>query len=74
MFVLKVSVPSTCALSTDTDECNSRDSNNCDVYADCVDFKGGYGCVCKKGYEGDGFNCTSMSLCVLTSLYNLLIQ
>ena len=50
---------------TDIDEC-TEGSNNCNVYADCIDNPGSFECVCKTGFSGDGFNCSSkwFSYCV----------
>ena len=41
----------------DIDECESLDSNNCDVNAMCTNTEGSYVCRCKRGYEGDGRFC-----------------
>ena len=30
----------------------------CDVNADCFNTIGQFECVCRSGYQGDGFNCT----------------
>ncbi|XP_068737137.1 uncharacterized protein [Montipora capricornis] len=40
----------------DIDECSSE--NNCDVNARCMNTIGSYNCTCKKGYQGDGRNCS----------------
>ncbi|XP_068683338.1 uncharacterized protein [Montipora foliosa] len=40
----------------DIDECSSE--NNCHVNANCTNTLGSYNCTCKKGYEGDGRNCS----------------
>ena len=43
----------------DIDECEVG-THNCDENANCADTPGSYTCICITGYEGDGFNCTSM--------------
>ena len=40
---------------SDIDECISRP---CDTNATCDNFVGSYNCTCKKGFTGDGTNCT----------------
>ena len=39
-------------------ECEDLDM--CDDNAECIDTIGSYDCECYDGYEGDGFNCSSM--------------
>lgn len=46
------------SLSIDTHMC-SEDTASCDENADCVNTEGGYECVCRTGYIGDGFLCIS---------------
>ncbi|XP_068736769.1 EGF-like repeat and discoidin I-like domain-containing protein 3 [Montipora capricornis] len=41
----------------DIDECSSE--NQCHVNATCANTVGSYNCTCKKGYEGDGRNCSA---------------
>ena len=50
----------------DINECE-EDLDSCDNNARCIDTIGSYDCECYDGYEGDGFNCSSMSqwLCVM---------
>ena len=43
-------------LVPDIDECSTE--NECDVNAMCANTIGSYKCTCKKGYEGDGRNCS----------------
>ena len=43
-------------LVSDIDECSSE--NECHVNATCTNTIGSYSCMCKKGYEGDGTNCS----------------
>ena len=43
--------------TTDFDECQSQDTNNCSVNALCTNTEGSYVCRCQKGYEGDGVIC-----------------
>lgn len=45
--------------SLDIDEC-ARDSDNCDLNANCVNTQGSFECVCREGYEGNGRMCTGM--------------
>jgi len=46
----------TCTGCTDVNEC-AEHTHNCDVNAICINNQGSYDCVCKAGYEGDGFTC-----------------
>ena len=39
----------------DIDECS--DVNNCHENSTCINLNGGYSCVCKTGYEGNGTHC-----------------
>ena len=48
-------------LSIDIDECTSG-SNTCDDNAECHDTDGSYWCQCLPGFQGDGYNCTSMAI------------
>ena len=41
----------------DQDECESPESNSCDVNAICTNTEGSYVCRCRNGYEGDGILC-----------------
>ena len=43
-------------LVSDIDECSSE--NECHVNATCTNTIGSYSCMCKKGYEGDGTDCS----------------
>ncbi|XP_068706848.1 protein slit-like [Montipora foliosa] len=45
----------------DIDECSSE--NECDVTATCTNTIGYYNCTCKKGYGGDGRNCSDIDEC-----------
>ena len=48
---------------TDDDEC-ALDLHHCDpVNAECKNTNGSYDCQCKKGFEGDGFDC---HVCIVT--------
>jgi hypothetical protein len=38
----------------DINECESPETNNCDVNGRCVNIPGDYFCVCNSGYEGYG--------------------
>lgn len=50
--------------SADIDEC-ARDTDNCDVNADCVNTGGSFQCDCKTGFEGSGRVCTGIYvLCI----------
>lgn len=44
------------------DECSSPESNECDPNALCINTVGSYVCLCKKGFSGDGRNCTGKVL------------
>ena len=47
--------------SIDIDECTSG-NNSCDDNAECHDTDGSYWCQCLPGFQGDGYNCTSMRI------------
>ncbi|XP_059616809.1 nidogen [Phlebotomus argentipes] len=40
----------------DIDEC--RGVNICDANAECYNELGGYSCICRPGYQGNGYECT----------------
>ena len=42
----------------DVDECGNVEENECHLNAMCTNTEGLYVCRCKKGYVGDGKNCT----------------
>ena len=42
----------------DVDECASPEANECDLNAICTNTEGSYVCRCRKGFTGDGENCT----------------
>jgi len=42
---------------SDIDECGTE-THNCSDHAMCNNTKGGHNCTCKKGFIGDGVNCT----------------
>ena len=44
----------------DIDECSSAEANDCDLDAMCTNTEGSYVCRCKRGYTGDGKNCTGI--------------
>ena len=43
---------------SDIDECSAGTHNCNDPLNECVNFPGGFKCVCISGYEGDGITCT----------------
>ena len=43
--------------SSDTDQCASSQSNECDPNALCTNTEGSYICRCVKGFSGDGTIC-----------------
>ena len=45
----------------DLDECASP--NECDLNALCTNTEGSYVCRCRKGFAGDGRNCTGNNSC-----------
>ena len=45
-------------LTLDIDECASPETNQCQGNAICTNTEGSYVCRCKRGYVGDGENCT----------------
>ena len=42
----------------DIDECASFETNECHPNAMCTNTEGSYVCRCKRGYSGDGKNCS----------------
>ena len=42
---------------SDIDEC-ATGTHSCSDHAVCNNTKGGHNCTCKKGFIGDGVNCT----------------
>jgi len=44
----------------DVNKCDT-DNGGCDQHASCNYVDGSYSCLCKQGYIGNGYNCTSMS-------------
>ena len=48
----------------DIDECEHESLNECDVNANCSNTVGSYSCFCLSGFEGNGFNCSGVSLSV----------
>ncbi|XP_028415702.1 fibrillin-2-like [Dendronephthya gigantea] len=42
---------------------NECETNPCDVNANCTNIHGSYECICHKGYEGNGINCTDVNEC-----------
>ena len=42
---------------SDINEC-ATGTHNCSAYAVCNNTKGRHNCICKKGFIGDGKNCT----------------
>ena len=57
-------------LSSDINECEEM-FDNCDSDAQCIDTIGSYNCECYDGYEGDGFNCSSMLTLLGTNMHHL---
>jgi len=48
----------------DVDECE-QNLHTCSVHATCVNTDGGYDCICKDGFTGDGFKCSDVNECKL---------
>ena len=44
-------------ISLDVDECTTN-THKCDANAQCNNTDGSYNCSCRKGFDGDGINCT----------------
>ena len=53
-----------CSFLVDIDECELESLNDCDVNANCSNTVGSYSCFCLSGFEGNGFNCSGVSLSV----------
>ncbi|XP_078485768.1 uncharacterized protein LOC100177897 [Ciona intestinalis] len=47
---------------TDVKECQVN-LHNCNVHADCINTFGGFHCICKEGYTGDGITCLNINEC-----------
>ena len=43
----------------DINECE-LETYPCSSNANCTDTDGSFNCMCREGFEGDGFNCTGM--------------
>ena len=43
----------------DIDECASPSDNICHQDAECINVAGGYACVCRSGFAGNGYQCTA---------------
>ena len=50
------------------DECSSPETNDCDLNAMCTNTEGSYVCRCKRGFEGDGKNCSGKMSCLAVVL------
>ena len=63
-------------LVPDIDECSSEDK--CHVNATCTNTIGSYNCACKKGYGGDGRDCSGKVQCneciIATDAHNFLLH
>jgi EGF domain len=46
----------------DVDECDSNDTATCSQNARCTNTRGSYICECNLGYNGNGFNCSGISM------------
>ncbi len=49
---------------TDIDECEQK-LDHCSENADCINTIGSYECICKSGFEGDGYKCHDVDECKL---------
>lgn len=47
------------AYCVDINECDSLTDNICNVNAECVNVAGGYACICRAGYAGNGYQCVA---------------
>ena len=52
-------------LCTDIDECKEL-THDCDWKANCVNIEASFECVCKDGFQGDGYNCADIDECLGT--------
>lgn len=52
--------------SLDIDECAESRGNCCSLNGTCVNKQGSYGCECKPGFFGDGYNCMPVEKRVCT--------
>ena len=53
----------------DINEC-LRDNGGCDQDAQCINFDGGFRCVCDAGFSGDGYSCQVIDTVVVNNTYN----
>lgn len=52
-----------------SNESNPCDNNSCSEFAACLPDKDGgteYTCICKRGFDGDGYECTEENECIST--------
>ena len=54
--------------SQDIDECLNKDA--CSRNAVCTNTAGGFSCLCKNGFEGNGFKCSGRQ-CLCDTFYSL---
>ena len=52
-------------LCTDIDECKEL-THDCYWKANCVNTEASFECVCKDGFQGDGYNCADIDECLGT--------
>ena len=53
----------------DVDECTDK-SHDCHKNAACKNTVGSFSCDCRKGYTGDGRNCTGTTFVLINSSFN----
>ena len=44
------------------DECHEK-SDNCNLYAECINHEGTFDCECLPGFDGDGVICNDIDEC-----------
>ena len=54
-------------LCEDIDECFNSSLNKCHPRASCHNYIGGYNCSCINGYSGNGFSCSDINECIVSS-------
>lgn len=60
-----------CESSVRENPCQTENGLQCDVNADCVSGEEAFDCICRQGYEGDGYTCEGIFYPNLSPLIQL---
>ena len=55
----------------DINEC-LRDNGGCDQDAQCINFDGGFRCLCDAGFSGDGYSCQVRVTALVNNILKIL--